>query len=354
MTTTQIVSPANIQSALDDLWNAKDNKNKMRASLFNLIFCVTQSPREEYIRKIAHKLVEKFPSRVFLLSLDPSSTTPLQTSVSVISTKQGEFDITCDFIEISASQKDEGKIPFLLLPNIVPDLPVFFVCSEDPSRSSALCDALQEFATRIIFDSESAEDLQIFAKTVLEKKKIFGGEVADLNWARLETWRSLVTSTFANQEAIDKFQQATNLTITYNAQETPSFCHTSIQSIYLQAWIASCLKWQKIENLTYRAKDHIVTIKLKEIKDPLLPPGMIISLDIEIADKERFFFFRKKESPNQISFEHSTSAECSIPIRLQISKGESGQSLVKEICQKGTSQHYIETLELIVHKGTLL
>lgn len=352
MVTGQIVTPGKIQSTLDDLWNAKDNKNKVRASLFNLIFCVKKSPREEYVRKIALKLVEKFPARVFFLLLDPASTDPLQTSVSILSTKQGAFDITCDFIEILASPAEEHKIPFLLLPNIIPDLPTFLLWSEDPSQSSSLCDSLQQLANRVIFDSESAENLELFAQTVLHKRQQLSGhtDLADLNWARLETWRSLLCATFADADSVKKFQQATTLQITYNGQETPSFCHTKIQALYLQSWIASCLGWKKINTTTYASKEGQVSITLKEVKNAKLPPGMVVSLEVESACGDHFYFFRKDQAPEEISFEHSTLTECSIPIRLQVSKGESGQSLVKEICQKGTSVHYIKTLELITQE----
>ncbi len=137
--------------------------------------------------------------------------------------------------------------------------------------------------------------------------------------------------------------------------QTPSFCHTKIQSIYLQAWIASRLKWKKTSVqdrlFTYQtALGQEVKICLKSVKEALLPPGMILALEVETSDGDHFVFTRKKEAPEVISFEHSTSSVCSIPIRLQVSKGESGHSLVNEICQKGTSGHYIQMLELIAQE----
>lgn len=353
MTSMQIVPPSKIQSTLDALWEAKENKNKMRASLFNIIFFTEKSPREDYIRKIAYKLIEKFPARIFFISADPNSADELKTAVSVLSTKQGDFDITCDLIEITVSGKDAAKIPLLLLPHIVPDLPVFLVWANDPNRNAGLCEELKQFATRIIFDSESTEDLAAFSQAVLQIQKAYSCEVADLNWARLENWRALISSIFSKPEQIEKLQKTTSLEITFNAQETPFFCHTKIQSIYLQAWIASRLKWIPTDfspsflSFFYQFHDKKIEVHLKEVKNTSLPPGMILSLEMKTSDEDHFVFSRDPKLPHQISFQYSSAQECFLPTQMLVTKGESGQSLVKEICHKGTSGHYIDALKII-------
>lgn len=358
MNAEHVVPPSKIQSTLDDLWNANENKNKIRASLFNLVFFSTKSPREEYLRKVAYNTLEKFPARVFFLSSDPTLPDSLKTAVSVVSTKQGEFDITCDLIEIDTSGKEEDKIPFLLLPHLIPDLPIFLVWPEDPSKNDKLFEELKGFATRIIFDSEASENLTLFADSILTKKQNNHFEIADLNWARFESWRSLINSTLSTPTIIEKLQKTSAITITYNAEETPFFCHTKIQAIYLQAWIASRLKWKAVpqkegnSTFTYEAPEGPLQVQLKEIKSNKLPPGMIVSLEIETTEGESFAFSRKEDAPDRISFKHSTPTECSLMSHIEVSKRESGQSLVKEICHKGTSEHYIEALQTIL-KGTL-
>ncbi len=343
MTAQKTVPTSAIESSLRDLWNAKENKNKMSASLYNLIFFTQNTPREEYVREIAYKILEKFPARVFLISSNPSGKNDLKTSVSIVSTEQGAFEITCDLIEIASSGKEESKIPLLLLPHLIPDLPVFLVWAEDPALSSNLYEGLKDFATRVIFDSESTEDLTLFAKTVIAKEKSGFFEVGDLNWARLETWRSLISSTFADSARAKKLQDLESFKIVYNGQETPFFCHTKIQSLYLQAWIITRLKLPK---------DHKVKIELEEIKNEKMPPGMIISLEMKTTNDDCFIFSRDEKHPTQIRFELSTKECCSLPFYTEVSKGESGKSLVKEVCHKGTSPHYIEALEYIVNGGS--
>ncbi len=353
---SHIVPPSQIQEELDALWDSQDNKNKIRASLFNLIFFTKQSSREDYVRKISSKLIEKFPSRIFFISLDATSpANSLKTAVSVISTQQGEYNVTCDLIEIFAEGDDGKQVPFLLLPHIIPDLPVFLVWEEDPCLENPLCNELKSFATRIIFDSESTEDLCRFSKAVMKIQSSSNCEIADLNWARMESWRDLLSTTFSNAEKIEQLQNTLSMSITYNAQETPSFCHTKIQSIYLQTWIAARMGWnpdKKRSSLDlcrffYEVQGRGIEIDLQGVKNAKLPPGMILSVEIKTIQEEHFSFVRDPQTPHKISFIYSTKSACDLPTQFLVSKGESGQSLIKEICHKGTSKHYEEVLQKI-------
>src|SRR5690606_30682390 len=132
------------------------------------------------------------------------------------------------------------KVPFVLLPHILPDLPIYVIWSEDPSESSTLFSQLQLLATRFIFDSESIKDLSTFAHTLLNFEKTFHCDIADLNWARIENWRLLIGSTFHSEERLNTLKQATEIQIVYNTRETATY-HTQFQPLYLQGWLATQL-----------------------------------------------------------------------------------------------------------------
>ncbi|MBM3207525.1 MAG: hypothetical protein FJZ57_02830 [Chlamydiae bacterium] len=357
MSAAHIVAPSKIQSELNDLWSSMENKNKMRASLFNLIFYTKKSPRDEYIRRITQKIIEKFPARIFFISTDTSSTEDsVKTAVSIMSAEQGEFDVTCDFIEISATSASEYQVPFIIMPHIVPDLPIFLLWGEDPAKQSPLREQLEKVATRLIFDSETAEDIIVFAKSILAIKEKSKCEIADLNWARLESWRDLLTAIFNDTNNFNRLKKVHKLKIIYNAQETPFFCHTRIQSIYLQSWLASRLGWTLLGSslegdsvcFTYNnATKNKVDVTIESQRHSNLPPGLIVSLDLADGENETFHFERNIEALNEINCSYSSSVTTTIPTKLLIAKGESGQSLVKEICHKGTSNHYLEIVKLL-------
>ncbi len=53
------------------------------------------------------------------------------------------------------------------------------------------------------------------------------------------------------------------------------------------------------------------------------------------------------ETPHRVHMRFSTLEKCDIPLLYLFPKDEAGQSLVKEICHRGTSSHYIHLLQQI-------
>jgi hypothetical protein len=95
----------------------------MRASLFNLLVVAPKNQRADYVRTITLKVLERFPSRVIFTTIDKNlSNDSLNASVSLI--PGASYDVVCDFIELEASKQAQGKIPFVILPHLLPDLPL--------------------------------------------------------------------------------------------------------------------------------------------------------------------------------------------------------------------------------------
>lgn len=356
MTVHTLSSPSEIQAELSRIWDSMEGANKMRASLFNLIFYTQKNERAAYIRKIAHKVVEKFPSRVILVTTDKDSKENyLKTSVSVIPASKGEYDIACDMIEIEAAGDQQMRIPFVILPHILPDLPIYLIWAEDPTQANPLCYSLEKFASRLIFDSESTDNLPRFAQAVLDQRAKTRSDIADLNWARLETWRDVISNVFYNPEKLEQLYRTKSIEITFNAQETEFFCHTSIQAIYLQGWLASQLDWQFQDvgkhnegiKFAYLNNNTPIEVAIKAARYSQFAPGSIVSLDLTTDKEEHFAFARSLNQAHQIGVTYSTPNSCDLPSIYIFTKGESGQSLVKEITYKGTSQHYLNVLTLV-------
>lgn len=353
---THPVSPADIQNELNKIWESLETTNVARACLFNLIFLTHKDHRAAYIQRIAQKVVEKFPSRVIFVSVDKKSPQDfLKTEVSILCSSKGEFDVACDYIHIEAGGSYHERIPFVVLPHILPDLPVYLLWAEDPSKIDPLCDHLGQLAGRLIFDSESTENLPHFASSLLEYHEKLQCDVADLNWARTESWRDMISMAFYSEDKLKQIQSTKQILITYNAQETAFFCHTKIQAIYLQTWLSCQLRWEfqtlKIDknNLCFVYKGEIgpIEITLSSEQYAKLPPGLILSIEILTSENDQFKFSRNLDQMNQISYEHSTLSQCDLPAYYIFTKAESGHSLVKEVCHRGTSEHFLKVLNLV-------
>ena len=277
MTTQLLVDPEKIETELLKLWESLA-KEKVRACLFNLIIFNQLSARTDYIRSIVQKVSEKYPCRVLFISYDPDPNhSYLKTAISVI----GSGSIACDYIDIGFAGSEIQKVPFLLLPHIIPDLPVSLLWTEDPSVDHPLFEPLAKLATRLIFDSESADSLIAFSQKILSLYER-GIEVADLNWARTEQWRDLIASLFHSGELLEQIQE---MRLTYNARTTESFCHLKVQSIYLLSWMASCLNWEVKEvskNLGFTFKEQRAEIRSAVWEK--LGSGTVISVDLTTHD----------------------------------------------------------------------
>ncbi len=356
MSTTDIIPPSEIQTELNRIWDSIEGTNKVRASLFNLIFFTNKKVRAEYIHTIAEKVIEKFPSRVIFITADTETKEDyLNTRVSVLPTSKGESDIACDFIQIDVAGKHRERVPFVILPHMVPDLPIYTIWAEDPTVSTPLFTLLKKLSSRLIFDSESIQDLPIFAKKLLELEQIPHLDVSDLNWARMESWRDLLTSTFYTSQRLEKLQKTTNIQILYNSRESKFSCNTQIQALYLQGWLSTQLGWnfESMENtsgkisLHYARENGKVLINLYPESHENLKPGSILSVDLQTEEKDHFSFGRNLKIPNHVYMRFSTLDKCDMPLSYIFAKDESGGSLVKEICHKGTSKHFINLLEKI-------
>jgi glucose-6-phosphate dehydrogenase assembly protein OpcA len=350
------VSPADIEKELNRIWESFETTNVARACLFNLILFTWKNSRTPYIEKIAQKVVEKFPARVIFVAVDRETTQNfLKTEVSILSSSKGEFDVSCDYIHIETGGNDTQKVPFLLLPHILPDLPVYLLWGQDLCHQDPLFLALKTFANRLIFDSETTDNLPKFASRLLEQHHTIGSDIADLNWARMESWRELFSIAFHSKEKLAQVTRAKKISLTYNSKGTAFFCHTHIQALYLQAWLSCQLGWSfesvKREGtalvFSYTHSQGRVEISLLCANHDQLPPGLILSAEITTSEEECFSFTRDPKSPNYALCQHSSKSICDLPTHYPLTKAESGGSLVKEICHRGTSEHFLKVLNLI-------
>jgi glucose-6-phosphate dehydrogenase assembly protein OpcA len=351
MSAQHIVHPSQIEAELLKIQDI-DPTQRMRASLFNLIVFNQLSQRTDYIRGIVQKIIDTFPCRVLFISHDPDpSSRYLKTAVSVVASGIGGTAI-CDDIDIGVAGAEWERVPYVVLPHLLPDLPVYLLWAENPSAAHPLFDPLSKMAERVIFDSESADDLSGFSQTLLALKNQKNRDVADLNWARMDGWRNLLACTFDSAERIEDLRQIDRLTITFNARKTQHFCHLKIQAMYLLAFLSSRLKW----NYTGVEKDASRLLfsferpraSIESRNEPDLPPGSVLSLDIHTYQNSHYEFTRHRDKPHQVIVKITTHDRCELPFQYMLPKTPMGQSLVREIFLKGTNPFFLQMLHQLI------
>jgi len=349
-----VVAPNQLESKLKELWELSSQKNCNRSCLFTLLIFLDCEESTSYVHGVIRQIVETFPCRVLFVVRDASKPPHLTTTLSLLETGSGKSGFACDQIEVHYSgDEEEKRIPFLLLPYLVPDLPVTLVWMGSPLSLPSLAGSLEKYADRILFDSEHFHSLSEFAECALKHQKESGCSVGDLNWARTDIWRELLASYFRTSDKWALLQQISKLKICYNGTKEAGYQHTELQAWYLEKWLANQLRWKLSQSGVgeshYRKDEKSIVVELTEAEPGQLPsglsPGAILSIQLYGEGGLLFQFARTPGAKGQITIHFSTSSYCALPLQVVAAHAAGEHSLVREVMRRGQNPSYQRILE---------
>lgn len=340
------------QAEITRLLKAQQNGERPKACLFNLIVYSHEARRTAYLKEVVRMIVSQFPCRIIFIQCNPDSkVNDLKVKISTEKATE-KSSIVCDQIMIEASGLEINKVYFLLLPLFVPDLPAYLLWGQDPTSENTILPHLQRFATRLIIDSESTNDLQLFCRDIQNRMASSPLQIIDMNWARIGGWREVLAHIFDSQERFRQLTEVKTIEIFYNDRPSEVLLHPDIQSIYLQAWLASQLRWEyqkaekenKSQVIYYRSGDSTRKIKLSPKTDQKYQPEEIVELNFQGAD---YTCSLKRISTDQIQVHASNQSQCVLPFILIMPTLKSGRSFMQEIFYQKVSEHYAPVLNLM-------
>lgn len=346
----------NISEEISRLWNTEQGQKKIRASLFTLIFYVQKNDREGVYQSLIKSVVSKFPCRViFVLSDTNPAAEYLRTQVSSETIGVGETQVFCEIIQIEVAGKLMERVPFMILPHMLPDLPVYLLWTQDPSTESAVLPHLEPYANRIIFDSGACHSLQGYCQSVLSLMQRFHCAIGDLHWSALSGWRSTFTQVFNLPDSLLSLVQSSVIRIQYNKTQGHFEENPEIEAAYFQGWLASRLGWkfQGIEidegniRLTYRRTMQDVLILLVPQENENQSPGTILAIDIESNKNKGHYSFKKHPQSRQVFIQYSDKDFCQLPYSSTLSGAPAGQEIIEEIFYPTGGEHYRAMLEIL-------
>lgn len=352
MDTKQSITPADIQTELNHLWDAQVENEESKACLFNLIIYTHEERRTDYFKGITRLVADQFPCRIIFIQYHPEQSSSLNVYVS-IETSRSEQGILCDQIILEAGKNDLEKIPFLILPLLIPDLPIYLFWGQDPSKENTILPRLQHLATRLVFDSESTEDLHKFSENMLGWLNSATSPLIDMNWARIGGWREVLAYTFDSPERFAQLMTAHLIKITYNSSPNLLFMRPETQAVYLQAWLASRLGWQfkafeKQANtliLHYQQAKESAQIHLIPQENQKFDPEDLF--EFEVLGSNDYSCHLQRLERDLIRAEVCNQFQCELPFTLYLPNLRTGKSFMQEIFFHKTSEQYVPMLQLI-------
>lgn len=334
-----------------------EGQNVIRASLFNLIVLSQDPERATHCEALIRIITSKFPCRIIFVRTDPSQQADFVRTTSIAQPfSSGENRVLCDQITIEASHNQCAKIPFLILPYIQPDLPIYILLGHDPATDQIVLPQIQKYANRVIFDTETVDNFNRFSGHILDYLKISPNDIIDMNWTRTKAWRDVLAQAFNSSELLGQLAQSKMIQITYASIPNQKTQRQDIQAIYLQAWLAAKLKWNLLSieksegglRISYKY-DHVsVTVSLVPKDTDILEPGAIFSF--EVMTHGDYHFLIAHENDNKLVKVHASNPErCEMPYTLFLTNYQNGPSLVSEVLYHPPSEHYKSMLQILTH-----
>ncbi|HRD55882.1 MAG TPA: glucose-6-phosphate dehydrogenase assembly protein OpcA [Parachlamydiaceae bacterium] len=259
--------------------------------------------------------------------------------------------MTSEVIHILASEKELERVPFIVLPNIVADLPVYLIWGEDPTRATKILEALQSFATRLIFNAAFADHIQEFSQRMLGFLSTVKVEVMDISWGSLSSYRNLLAEVFNSQEKIEFLRSPRKIIIRYSGNGAKD----NLAAIYLQAFLASSLGWklaaeeihhehQKALCYTYQNQD--INVILEEDTVTIASKGSLTQFEVTGKDGTSYSLYSSKNG-SKVVLHISSLESCELPCTFALPDLNRGLNFLKEIFYQTPSKSYNQALEII-------
>lgn len=321
-----------------------------KACLFNLIIYTYDATRTSYFNEIVNVVKNQFPCRIIFVQGNPLGKHN-DLSIKTIPPEKNSKGFSSEQIFIEASGQEFYQIYFLFFPLLVPDLPIFLLWGQNPTTEYSLLPMLEPFSNRLIFDAETTEDLQQFARDMLIRLNASSIQVADMNWAKIAGWREVFAQTFDSPERMEQLVSSHLINIVYNDNRSEQFLHPNIQALYFQAYLASRLGWQLLKVnqngesliLTYQYKQMVRKMVLTHQKNVRFAPEDILS--IEIQGEQGYACHISRVNATQIKVQASNQFQCELPLCFLMPTLLSGRSFIQEIFYQKMSDQYTKMLE---------
>ncbi len=335
-----------ISKELALLNQAKLTKQDIKSALFNLIIYTTDSKKDHSFEENLQKIQSQFPCRIIFLQEYRRSDDFIEVNVSCENSP-----LCISQISINFSGKEIDQVPYLLLPHLIPDLPIYLLWRQPPEENSIILSTLKPLATRVIFDFFPSDCFHLFAKELL-RFKAAGIEMVDMNWIKIFGWRQIFARAFDTQERIDLLEKTSSLLITYHSSDDGCFKKIAC-SFYLQAWIAVCLKWKAVEIkkekknfiIIYEKEQRKILVTISPMQQSKFLDGEIVKLELKSYDEYECIFLR--QSTTQLEVKACDPYQCSLPFHMNLPSLQSGKSFIQEVFYEKISEHYFSLLHLI-------
>lgn len=312
---TRLTSFKDLESELLKLYEYESEA--CRASLFNVVVYCPSPQREEYLKEFSSKIIDRFPCRLIFITELPDPNSFMTVDVAV----KNHAQVSCDYIEIQIGTHEAFKLPYLILPHLLTDLPLFLMWGDDPLKENDLYKILAPYASKIIFDTLNIKNLTQFAGQFLQHPN---KKLRDVNWTLISDWRELTCRVIDTEDKRMAVSKAERVKIIYQKE-------SSVQARFLKGWLIK----------HFGISPTIFNLMQQECQ---AHDGDIFSLEILCPGDQLFACYRRGF---QALVHISTKETCELPVTYPLTKTKRGFTFWRELLFEGLSSDYLSLLEFL-------
>ena len=233
-----------IESALDEFWRslAQDGERAvLRSATSTLILVATEAPSYQTFVQSLPELIRQRPGRIILIRLQPAGeTVEAFISAHCRVSSQGDKQLCCEQITLHCPSAQTDKLPGIVLPLLLPDLPVLLWWPDAPQVRARIFSSLCPTIDRLILQSGAWitgwPAFCSLAQWILRHQPQV--HMMDLTWASLTGWREALTQFFDAEDGAALLQGIVRIEFqTTTAGFSPA-------AGWLLTWLATVLQWR--------------------------------------------------------------------------------------------------------------
>jgi glucose-6-phosphate dehydrogenase assembly protein OpcA len=317
----------NIEAELNRLWESHKVANRVRACLFTLVVYAQTKESGNSLKELMRLILERYPCRIIFIQEDRNLENRLKVNVSneIVGDKEGE--VACDLIMIEVASSQLHRVPFIVLPHFVPDLPIYFLWGQDPSLDLSILPILARYANRLIFNRSHREHFQQFSQnmiTLIQSNP--HQDFIDMEWLIGQPWRNALRYAFELKKAYEWLKISNQIHIHYNDLNLSGQPPTESQTAYLISWLASLMQWKfekkeqkdKSKTLKFLAKEgKSCSIYITPEQDPDYPSGAVLKMELSSHDEHYMSIVPLNKTSKGVVHISSTET-CEIPYTIPL------------------------------------
>ncbi|MGH9869693.1 MAG: glucose-6-phosphate dehydrogenase assembly protein OpcA [Candidatus Polarisedimenticolia bacterium] len=329
-----------------------------RACQLNLLVCCRGVAQARDAEAVVASISAECPSRAIVTVVDESTGQDrLEAAISahcaVGGAQQGQ-QVCCEQITLTGSGRGVERLPRVVLPLLLPDLPVAVWYPEDPgltekSGYASVARALAGTADRVVMNARGLHDAWRSLLALASLETI----IADLSWQRLRGWREM-TATFFDSHAFEAYPaRLSRLRVAYavpfHTARQPHPHAGAAEAILLACWAASRLQWRPAGvsdgACTLERPHGAGTAELALVPEPSArPAGQVIAFVLESPDAT--FRLERSEVLDCVTSTVTIPETCPVPRSARVAEREDGELLCRALGPGADDAVYAEALGL--------